>query len=306
MHTPLAFIACYVACGVCHLGDTCSAVLPEGEESKVLGLHSSNLNSTISSEFLRDVLDARITDECYSLASVALLESSLKSYKASDIASAIVFYVRKSLCVVPVWTLELTALTRNDMRSEEMKNMHHLLRTLLPPVRWMTEEKEKDDASGRDQKLPTNQNTHTSTHTHNSANVTHSLTPTSASEPAPVSAPARSSTHSANRSDSPTPTHQHDPEATSVSDLISLAQNNEDISEYLSAALTPLELSHNSSTSIPMGPGPTQYPISLNSQRNVLPEVHTPLDNKENTCSEGGHVRPSPTSIVAMGSLVGI
>ena len=270
----MAFIACYAAVGICHVGDTCS--FPD-----LSGL-IVNVDSVSRSEIPLDVLDARITEECYLLASVALLECSLKSHRASDIACAIVFYVRKSLCVVPVWNRELTALTRNDMRSDEMKNIFHMLENLLPPVEWIAEkrekkEEEKDTASECNQRQP-----------HIIATPTQSQAPTSA--------------------------HQHSTEADRHSQTQTRSNDDEDDedeerSQYLSAALLPLQLTTTSTSSPPMGPIPTEYPISLE-HRTYLPEVHTPLDNKENCRDkdreDGAHVRPSPTSVVAMDSLVGV
>lgn len=52
------------------------------------------------------------------MASFSLLQASIKPYKASDIACAILYYVRRALGVVPVWSKELSILTKNDPNNE--------------------------------------------------------------------------------------------------------------------------------------------------------------------------------------------
>jgi hypothetical protein len=48
------------------------------------------------------------------MASFSLLQASIKPYKASDIASAILYYVRRALGVIPIWSKDLSILTKND------------------------------------------------------------------------------------------------------------------------------------------------------------------------------------------------
>lgn len=313
----MAFIACYAAYGICYTGDTCYTS-PSGQSSKTSYFPSRNTNSATSYEVPFDVLDARITEECYSLASVALLECSLKSYRASDIASAIVFYARKSLCVVPVWNDELTALTRNDMRSDEMKNMFHMLEKLLPPVAWVADmrenvtgrevkrEEREETGTESNQMQSTIYETHAQTATHAQAaatlqRVTHSVSHDKASSPQQhITESVRHTQTQTNENENV----EHDDEG----------DEEEGTSQYLSAALIPLQLSEstssNSSSSPSMAPI-AEYPISAESHRNYLPEIHTPLENKENACrdrdrEDGANVRPSPTSVVIMDSLVGV
>jgi len=94
-HTPLAFISCYVVCGVASPSDTCR--------------DRNNYSILTTAE-----LDKRITDECYAMASFSLLQASIKPYKASDIACAILYYVRRALGVTPVWSKDLSILSKND------------------------------------------------------------------------------------------------------------------------------------------------------------------------------------------------
>jgi hypothetical protein len=63
-------------------------------------------------------LEERVTEGVYSLAASCLLESNLKVHKASDLACAILFAVRRSLGVEPVWSAEMTALTHESPYSE--------------------------------------------------------------------------------------------------------------------------------------------------------------------------------------------
>ena len=97
--TPLAFIACYVVCGVAHASDVC---------------WDANHNKL----FTCAELDTRIAEECYAMASFALLESRIKAFKASDVACAILYFVRRALGVVPLWSAELSDLTHNSPSSE--------------------------------------------------------------------------------------------------------------------------------------------------------------------------------------------
>jgi hypothetical protein len=78
-----------------------------------------------------DELDSRIADECYAMASFTLLEAQLKPFKASDVACAILYFVRRALSVVPVWSPELTALTRTCPTSEGVVNVLRAFDSLL-------------------------------------------------------------------------------------------------------------------------------------------------------------------------------
>lgn len=315
----MAFIACYAAYGICYTGDTCHTY-PSGQSLKTSHFPGRNTNSATSYEVPYDLLDARITEECYSLASVALLECSLKSYRASDIASAIVFYTRKSLCVVPVWNHELTALTRNDMRSDEMKNMFHMLENLLPPVAWVADMREK--VTGREVKREEREETGTES---NQMQSTIYETRTQAVVHTQAAATAQRVTHSASHDKASSAQH-HITESVRHTQTLTQTNENENgehdkegneeegTSQYLSAALIPLQLSQSTSSNSSSSPSmahTAEYLISAESNRNHLPEIHTPLDNKENLCrdrdrEDGANVRPSPTSVVIMDSLVGV
>lgn len=118
VYTPLAFISCYVACGVCHIGDTCSEYnIP----------HTHNEQAATSEAVSLSALDARIAEDCYSLASIALLEMSLKPFKASDTAAAIIYYVRRCLKVQPVWSTRLSELTQTDPERDGFKAVYRVL-----------------------------------------------------------------------------------------------------------------------------------------------------------------------------------
>ena len=76
-------------------------------------------------------LDSRISEECYAMASFALLEANLKIFKASDIACAILYFVRRALGVVPIWTNEHTMLVRTDPGSDSVTNVLSIFQSLL-------------------------------------------------------------------------------------------------------------------------------------------------------------------------------
>lgn len=97
--TPLAFIACYVVCGVAYQSDVCW----DASQNKL---------------FTCEDLDSRIAEECYAMASFALLESQIKVFKASDVACAILYFVRRALGVVPLWSAELSDLTHTSPSCE--------------------------------------------------------------------------------------------------------------------------------------------------------------------------------------------
>ena len=101
MRSPLAFIACFVVCGVAFPSDECW----DAEHKLLLTCHD---------------LDRQITEECYAMASFALLEAPLKRHRASDVACGILYFVRRALGVSPVWVPELTALTRASPSSAEV------------------------------------------------------------------------------------------------------------------------------------------------------------------------------------------
>jgi Cyclin, C-terminal domain len=123
VHTPLAFLACYVVCGVCHSGDACSRPTSTSfSTAQALLLPSSELYE----------MDAEITKGCYALASFALLEVSLKPYRASDIACAILYYVRRSLSITPVWSKELLLLTKSAPDDEGFAIVLEILEDLIP------------------------------------------------------------------------------------------------------------------------------------------------------------------------------
>lgn len=65
------------------------------------------------------------------MASFTLLEAQLKSFKASDVACAILYFVRRALSVIPVWSPELTALTRACPSSEGVVNVLRAFDSLL-------------------------------------------------------------------------------------------------------------------------------------------------------------------------------
>ena len=101
VRTPLAFIACYVVCGVALPTDVC-------------------WDPSSQSLFTCAELDTRIGEECYAMASFALLEAHLKPHRASDVSCAILYFVRRALGVVPVWSNELTTLVKTDPHTESV------------------------------------------------------------------------------------------------------------------------------------------------------------------------------------------
>jgi hypothetical protein len=263
VYTPLAFISCYVACGVCHLGDACSE------------FDSPNTSPAAS---LRE-LDARIAEDCYCLASIALLEMAVKPFKASDTASAILFFVRQSLKVVPVWTAELSELTRTDPQRDGFKAVYKVLSSLFTATGKSAAAGEEDVEEEEEADV---------SHTDREREGTKSerpqgtlLTPTKG----PGHADNLSADAQANMMTTPQPTRG----PLSGSD-------GDDGTEGISEALSSSTLSDNRA--------PPQRSVSLDEPDLPVGVYCTPTEDKENSCRmfQG----PSPGSVAAMDSLEGV
>jgi len=120
--TPLAFVASYIVVDVTTAADVC-------------------WDTARASPYTREALATRIGDELYAMASFTLLEAQLKQYKASDLAAAMLFFVRRALGVQPVWPPELTAMTSCNLahptgaHSREVADLVGVYdRLLLPPA----------------------------------------------------------------------------------------------------------------------------------------------------------------------------
>lgn len=85
-------MATYIVIGVTTPGDVC-------------------WDSSKGCQYSPENLALRIGDELYAMASFTLLEGELKQYRASELATAMLFFVRRALGVAPVWPSELAALT---------------------------------------------------------------------------------------------------------------------------------------------------------------------------------------------------
>jgi hypothetical protein len=72
------------------------------------------------------------------LVDMIVLEESMKSYKASDIACAVVYLAREELEVVPLWRKELTSLMKgtNPSSAQVIKITNELRRVIsnIPPA----------------------------------------------------------------------------------------------------------------------------------------------------------------------------
>ena len=113
-------MASYIVLGVTTSGDVCwdaSKGCPHSQES----------------------LAVRIGDELYAMASFTLLGGQLKQYRASELATAMLFFVRRALGVAPVWPAELATLTNCSFAPvtgtgrEVMDLVGVYERLLLPP-----------------------------------------------------------------------------------------------------------------------------------------------------------------------------
>jgi len=104
--TSVVFLGAYAQIGLCNDDD-------------VSPLYSTTM-----------ALDAALAKEVFSLASKTLLEPRLKHLRASDIAGAIIFVVRKKFEVQPLWNLELTTLTECDPSSLSSSSSSDLVEIL--------------------------------------------------------------------------------------------------------------------------------------------------------------------------------
>lgn len=278
VYTPLAFISCYVACGVCHLGDTCSE------------FDSPNTSPAAS---LRE-LDARIAEDCYCLASIALLEMSVKPFKASDTASAILYFVRQSLKVAPEWTAELSELTRTDPQRDGFKAVYKVLSGLFTATNksnaaeveveeGVEEEVEVETAVSHSERE--RERERESTKGERSQGTCAVLTPTKSPSQGPSNSHSLSVDVHTNMMSTP-----H-----AIRGPLSVSDGN-DGTEGISSALSSSTLSEG----------------RVASQR-LVPQVEsdlpqgaycTPTDDKENSCRM--FLGPSPGSVAAMDSLEGV
>ena len=72
--------------------------------------------------------------EIVQYASTCLLNASLKSFRASDIACAILYMVRRSLDIKPIWREELTRITSNDPLNTDVSEIIFLLGAVFTPT----------------------------------------------------------------------------------------------------------------------------------------------------------------------------
>ena len=78
-------------------------------------------------------LNEKIIENCYGIASYALLEMKMKSFRASDVACCIIYAVRRSMGVMPIWSNELSLLTKTDMKCESFLRALEVFDSVLPP-----------------------------------------------------------------------------------------------------------------------------------------------------------------------------
>lgn len=88
--TPMAFLASYVVAGVTFPTDRCDSSIVCGE--------SEDLSTMVSRAI-------------YTKANVLMLDTKYKKFKASSVACAVIYDVRASLMISPVWRPELKELT---------------------------------------------------------------------------------------------------------------------------------------------------------------------------------------------------
>lgn len=263
---------------MCHLGDTCSE------------FDSPNTSPAAS---LRE-LDARIAEDCYCLASIALLEMSVKPFKASDTASAILYFVRQSLKVAPEWTAELSELTRTDPQRDGFKAVYKVLSGLFTATNksnaaeveveeGVEEEVEVETAVSHSERE--RERERESTKGERSLGTCAVLTPTKSPSQGPSNSHSLSVDVHTNMMSTP-----H-----AIRGPLSVGDGN-DGTEGISNALSSSTLSEG----------------RVASQR-LVPQVEsdlpqgaycTPTDDKENSCRM--FLGPSPGSVAAMDSLEGV
>ena len=78
-------------------------------------------------------LNEKIIENCYGIASYTLLEMKMKSFRASDVACCIIYAVRRSMGVMPIWSNELCLLTKTTMKSESFLRALEVFDSVLPP-----------------------------------------------------------------------------------------------------------------------------------------------------------------------------
>lgn len=104
--TPMAFLASYM----------------------VLGIYFPSDSVSVASE---DV-ESRLKSEVQSLATTCMLDTRFKPYMASDVASAIVYVVRRNFGLQ--WVPELSAITQRDPSKGHMKEIINLLHQSSTPL----------------------------------------------------------------------------------------------------------------------------------------------------------------------------
>jgi len=85
--------------------------------------------------YLNDIL----SEKAYSIAAACLLNHSFKKFKASDVACAILFFVRRQSKIRPVWRIELSEMTCNDPSNPAVVEVLSLLNDTIPvPIEEQT------------------------------------------------------------------------------------------------------------------------------------------------------------------------
>jgi hypothetical protein len=106
--TPVAFITAFCFAGVLHTFDSWDDIVTTTD------------------------MQANIFAESVALATVCLLDNSFKSHQASDVASAIIYWVRCKLGVCPCWRKELTDVSMCNPYTPGAMQVFNQIKALFP------------------------------------------------------------------------------------------------------------------------------------------------------------------------------
>jgi hypothetical protein len=106
--TPVAFVTSFCFAGVLHTFDSWDDIMTTSD------------------------MQANIFAEAVALSTVCLLDDDFKKHQASDVASAIVYWVRAKLGVAPAWRKELTEVSLCNPYTPGAVTVFHQLKALFP------------------------------------------------------------------------------------------------------------------------------------------------------------------------------
>ena len=129
VHTPMAFLSSYAACGIFFAGDECEdypELLSAHMKSNNLDIQERRLqsinNDAVAVPTYEPIFEELATKHMLTLSSLCLLDSKYKEFHASMVAAAILYCCRRDLRISPIWPKDLVELT-----AYEFHEIYHII-----------------------------------------------------------------------------------------------------------------------------------------------------------------------------------